>query len=200
MNNLSKKNTSSSIYSDIVLTVDSKNWKGKGSFNAEVLDFDNFDNWIKMASGKFKMVVARYEEMQRSGDTSDYLERTLMLHDLNRFLNCLIALRFHVLDKYSNFGVENKEYGFAFSIKNIEDRWEGEGSFTKKYRFKIEKIGRWYEKFLSTKMETLRTLYNSIYGESSKTEEGSKEKLYELWKTIDLLIFHILIVRHNIAN
>lgn len=167
-------------------------WEGKGKFTPHMLDFSDFDRWINMATLEFRNVVSRYEASVEDDNRIDIMEKNLLIKELDQFMNCLIAFRFHLNEPIETFTAQNQKYGFGFSMKKDDEGWSGEGAFGKQYGVKAENFQIWYEKNMLKKFNEFGSFYRKATADKI-IDNTEKKKFCEI---LDLFIFEILIVRY----
>ncbi len=178
----------------ITIHQDEREWEGYGDFRSSQTDFSNFSNWMNNITMEFRNVVDRYDAAMSDDGRIDIAEKSHIVKELDEFMNCLTALRFHLVEPNERFSVENKKFGFAYSIEKDGEGWKGEGRFTKKYKIRMEKFSSWYEKVMLKQFQTLSETYKKVTADEF-IDNQEREQLFAI---VDVFFFEILLVRNFI--
>ncbi len=181
---------------EIVFFGDPIQWKGSGKFTPEMINFTDLNQWINKVTFEFQNVISKYQIAMKNDGLIDIIEKKQILKEYDEFFNCLIALRFHLLNGIPQYTVEDENFGFTYSFEKNKNEWEGEGAFQKQYKLHLDRFSQWYENVMLKKFDSFAALYRKTV-EDGVIDDSEKKQLYEI---IDYFVFELLLVREYLKS
>ena len=177
-------------------------FNGKGIIDESFFVENNAQirHWFGSAVKEFREVLEKYQKFLSNDGKILGDEKTLLIKELDDFLNCLIAL-YHFTDKEidkNTFKIELANYEFRFNVSIKRNTWTGYGFYPDNFMKALLDFNKYYFKILSKDFQNLVNAFKNF--PIGKEEDIPDDLEREIKNLTAILIYHILKVRFQIEK